>query len=348
MSQNLSLFQKSGIALLVIAVFSAFGYAIQHTLSCLLLSFVLAYLFDPFVILLEKKGIRRIYGILILYTFLSILTFFSIFFLFPLLNIRWGLLVHEFPGYVQNFKSMTTDLRGQFGPEFAAEEWQWLVNYVQAGVDRLLSKFGAGVYDAASSVVFNFFNVLLAPVLAFFMLYYKREAREGILRWLPSAQRGFLVSVGHDINRSIGGFLKGQLLVSVIVALLSTIAMVLLKVNHPLFSGIFAGLASIIPFVGVILATIPPLFFAYAEYQSGVILLQICAVFSVIYFLEGYVIKPLIFKESMDLNPLVTIIMIMIFGELLGFWGILLAIPITGAIKIFCHHLRLADEAGGD
>lgn len=344
----MSLIQKSGIALLVIAVFSAFGYAIQHTLSCLLLSFVLAYLFDPFVVMLEKKGIRRIYGILILYTFLSIFTFFSILFFFPLLNLRWGLLVHELPSYVQRLKSMATDLSGNFSPTYAADEWQWLVNHVEAGADRLLAKLGAGVYDAASSVVFNFFNVLLAPVLAFFMLYYKKEAREGILRWLPSAQRDFLVSVGHDINRSIGGFLRGQLLVSVIVALLSTIAMILLNVNHPLFSGIFAGIASIIPFIGVILATIPPLFFAYAEYQSGVILLQICAVFSVIYFLEGYVIKPLIFKESMDLNPLVTIIMIMILGELLGFWGVLLAIPITGAIKIFCHHLRLADEAHGD
>ncbi|MHC1696646.1 MAG: AI-2E family transporter [Geobacteraceae bacterium] len=344
MPQNMSLIQKGGIAFLVLAVFSAFGYAVQHTLSCLLLSFVLAYLFDPFVLMLEKKGIRRIYGILILYTFLSILTFFCIIFLFPMLNIRWGLLVQEFPGYVQRFKSMATDLRGHFGPAFAAAEWQWLVNYVQAGADRLLAKFGAGVYDAASSVVFNFFNVLLAPVLAFFMLYYKRETTEGILRWLPSAQRDFIVSVGRDINRSIGGFIRGQLMVSAIVALLSTIAMIMLDVNHPFFSGIFAGLASIIPFVGVILATIPPLFFAYAEYQNGVILLQICAVFSAIYFLEGYVIKPLIFKESMDLNPLITIIMIMIFGELLGFWGILLAIPITGAIKIFCHHLRLADE----
>jgi putative permease len=176
------------------------------------------------------------------------------------------------------------------------------------------------------------------------MLYYKKEAMTGILRWLPSSQRDFLLAVGHDINRSIGGFLRGQLAVSAIVAIMSTVAMILLGVNHPLFSGIFAGLASIIPFIGVILATIPPLFFAYAEYQSGMILLQVCAVFSAIYFFEGYVIKPLIFKESMDLNPLVTIIMIMTLGELLGFWGILLAIPITGAIKIYCHHLRVADE----
>jgi putative permease len=345
MTQNMSSVQKTGITLLVLSILFVFGYAVQHTLSCLLLSFVLAYLFDPFIQMFERKGIRRIYGILVLYSFLSILALFCIIFLFPLLNIRWVMLVHELPGYVQRFKGMAVDLKGRFGTEYAAEEWQWLINYVQAGADRLLAQLGAGMYEAASSVVFNLFNLLLAPVLVFFMLYYKRDAMQGILRWLPSSNRDFLVSVGHDINRSIGGFLRGQLIVSGIVALMSTVAMFLLEVNHPLFTGIFAGIASIIPFIGVILATIPPLFFAYAEYQNGVILLQVCAVFSAIYFFEGYVIKPLIFKESMDLNPLVTIIMIMILGELLGFWGILLAIPITGAIKIYCHHLRIADEA---
>lgn len=62
MPQNMSLIQKSGIVLLLIDAFSVLGYAIQHTLSCLLLSFVLAYLFDPFVLMLEKKSIRRIYN----------------------------------------------------------------------------------------------------------------------------------------------------------------------------------------------------------------------------------------------------------------------------------------------
>ncbi len=347
MAHSTSLVQKIGVSLLVLAGFFAFFYVVQHTLSCLLLAFVLAYLFDPFVKMLEQRKVRRIYGILLLYTFLTILTFFCIIFLFPLLSIRWEILIHELPGYVQRFKQMALDMKGRFGPTYAAQEWQWLVDYVQAGADRVLAKLGAGIYAAASSVIFNLFNLLLAPILVFFMLYYKSETMEGILRWLPSSKRDFFAAVGRDINRSIGGFLRGQLIVSAIVALLSTVAMFVLDVNHPLFSGIFAGIASIIPFIGVILATIPPLFFGYAEYQSGAILLQICAVFSAIYFFEGYVIKPLVFKESMDLNPLVTIIMIMVLGELLGFWGVLLAIPITGAIKICGKHLRLADEAEG-
>lgn len=81
MTQNMSSVQKTGITLLVLAVLFVFGYAVQHTLSCLLLSFVLAYLFDPFIQMLERKGIRRIYGILVLYSFLSVLALFCIIFL---------------------------------------------------------------------------------------------------------------------------------------------------------------------------------------------------------------------------------------------------------------------------
>jgi len=345
MKHTTSSVQKIGNSLLVLGCLFAFSYVVRHTLSCLLLAFVLAYLFDPFVKTLENRGIRRIFGILVLYAFLTIVTFFCVIFLFPLLSIRWEMLVRDLPGYVLKFKQMALELKGRFGPAFAAAEWQWLVDYVQAGADRVLAKFGAGIYAAASSVFFNLFNLLLAPILVFFMLFYKKETMEGIIRWLPSSKKEFIIVVGRDINRSIGGFLRGQLIVSAIVALLSTVAMILLDVNHPIFTGIFAGIASIIPFIGVVLATIPPLFFGYAEYQSGIILIQVCAVFAVIYFFEGYVIKPLVFKESMDLNPLVTIIMIMILGELLGFWGVLLAIPITGAIKIYGLHLRLTEKS---
>jgi putative permease len=149
--------------------------------------------------------------------------------------------------------------------------------------------------------------------------------------------------MGREVNASIGGYIKGQLFVSLIVAILATIALFSLEIDYPLFNGVFAGLASILPFIGVIIATIPSLFFAYVKYQSGLIILKVIAAFAVIYFLEGYLIKPLVFKEAMNLNPLVTIIAVMAFGELMGFWGILLAIPIAAAVKIFSSHLRRGD-----
>jgi len=207
-------------------------------------------------------------------------------------------------------------------------------------MDNLLNKVGSGIYAAVGSVAFNLLNLLLAPILVFFMLFYKHYISVGITAWLPPRKREAILELGHEINASVGGYIRGQMFVSLIVAILATIALFCLNVDYPVLNGIFAGLASILPFIGVILATIPPLFFAYVKFQSGIMLIKVLVAFALIYFLEGYLVKPLVFKKSMNLNPLVTIIVVMAFGELMGFWGILLAIPIAAAIKLISTHFR--------
>lgn len=349
MTQNFTSIQRIGLTCFAVVAIILLGYAAEHTFSCLLLSFVITYLLDPFVVYLERRRVGRTHGILILYALLAVFSYFCVTILFPLVTSGWESLVLDLPVYYSKAEQMALDLKGRFGLSSSVQEWRWLVDSIQSGVDKILAHIGAGAYAAASSLISNLFNVLLAPILVFFMLFYKNQTLAGIKRWLPTSQQGFLMAVGREINDNVGGYIRGQLIVSVIVAVISSVAMLLLHINHPIFCGIFAGIASIIPFIGVLLATMPPLFFAYAEFQSGILLLQVIVAFAVIYFIEGYVIKPLVFKKSMDLNPLVTIVMVMLMGEMLGFWGILLGIPCAGAIKIFFTHLRReSDMAVGE
>ena len=330
---------------LAIAVLGAGAYALQHTVSCFLLSFVLAYLCDPFVVMLEQRKVSRISGIIILYLILGVVSLFFIVYLVPLITIRWEAFVKDLPLYLQKGKEIVGAWKDRFNPAYAHEEWRWLSDSVIAHLDAMMGKVGAGLYAAASRVAFNLFNLLLAPILVFFMLFYKHQIIDGIVVWLPARHRDQIIAVGREVNASIGGYLRGQLIVSIIVAICSAIALFLLDVDNALLNGIFAGMASVLPFIGVIIATIPALFFAYIKFQSGIVLLKVIGVFALIYFLEGYLIKPLVFKESMDLNPLLTIIVVMAFGELLGFWGILLAIPIAAALKILSVHWRRGDFA---
>jgi putative permease len=329
------------VLLLSSAILFVGGYALRHTVSSFLLSFVLAYALDPFVSMLERKKIRRLYGILVLYTILSVFSFFIVAFLVPFVNIRWYALLADLPKYVQKGKVLLLDLAGRFQPAYATEEWNWLFDKVTESMDILLGKLGSGVYAAAGRMAFNLLNIILAPILVFFMLLYKKDIIAGITRWLPSEHRDTILELGREINASVGGYIRGQMVVSLIVAGFAAIALFYLSIDYPVLSGIFAGLASVLPFVGVILATIPPLFLAYVKFQSGVMLLKVLAAFALIYFIEGYLVKPLVFKKSMDLNPLATIIVVMAFGELMGFWGILLALPIAAAIKIVSNHFRL-------
>ncbi len=329
--------------IVVIAALFAIGSALQHTVSCILLSFILAYLFDPLLVAMERKRIRRVYGLAVLYAGLTVAAFFFFTFLVPPLSGRWFALVQEMPKYLQKAQTLILSYKMRMLPSTATDEWLWLVQSVSGQIDTFIGGIGGKVYAAATGLVFNLFNLVLAPVLVLFMLYYKQDVKTFIAGWLPSRHRESLLKLGCEINESVGGYLRGQIVVSAIVAVLAIVALVVLDVDYPVFNGIFAGFSSILPFIGVILATLPPLFFAYVKYQQGIILVKVVIAFSVIYFLEGYLIKPLVFRKSMDLNPLATIIVVMAFGELMGFWGIVLAVPIAAAFKVFTDHLRRGD-----
>lgn len=323
---------------LIIAV-----YAIRHTFSCFLLAFVIAYLLDPFVLHLERRKLPRVYALTVLYVILGVFSVFFIVFLVPLLSMRWESLVRDLPHYMQKVKEIAQNLEGRFEPAYATDEWRWLFSHLVGSIDDLLSRIGSGMYAAVAKVVFNLLNLILAPILVFFMLYYKQAVIAGTIAWLPTEKRDTILNVGREINASIDGYIRGQFIVSLIVAILATMTLIFLGVDFALFNGMFAGLASVLPFIGVILATLPPLFFAYVKFQSGLLIFKVIAAFALIYFLEGYLIKPIVFKGAMDLNPLVTIVAVMAFGEMMGFWGILLAIPIAAAVKVFTSHLRRGD-----
>jgi putative permease len=328
------------VLLLLAAILVAGGYALRHTVSTFLLSFVLTYLLDPFVVMLERKKLRRIYGIVILYAILGVIFFFSFTFLVPLIKDKWGTLPVELPKYVQKGKELFLGMSGKLQTGHGSQEWNWLIDKISGSMDVMFEKAGSGIYATAGKVAFNLLNIVLAPILVFFMLHYKGDIITGITAWLPADRRETFLELGREINASVGGYIRGQMVVSLIVAILSSVALFYLDVDYPVLNGLFAGFASVLPFIGVFLATIPPLFFAYVKFQSGLVLLKVLVAFAVIYFAEGYLVKPLVFKKSMDLNPLATIIVVMAFGELMGFWGILLALPIAAAIKIVSSHVR--------
>ncbi|HTP64775.1 MAG TPA: AI-2E family transporter, partial [Geobacteraceae bacterium] len=249
-------------AIFVMAALIAAGYAIRHTFSCFLLAFVLAYLLDPFVKFLGRYRISRVHGIVILYIILGIISVFFIIYLVPLFNLRRAALIHSLPLYLQKVKEIVKGWEVSLGQDYGSEEWNWLLDNLVGGMDNLFSRIGSGVYAAVTRVVFNLFNLILAPILVFFMLFYKGEIKSWITVWLPADRRDAFIDMGREINASIGGYLKGQVIVSLIVATLVTGALFGLDVDYPLLNGIFAGLASVLPFIGVILAALPPLFLA--------------------------------------------------------------------------------------
>lgn len=330
-------------SILLLCLLAAAGYALQHTISCFLLSWIIAYLLDPLVVKAEERGMKRMFALALLYAVLAVLTVFFLTFIVPKLTMSWDAFLRDLPLYIQKIKLIALEWKARIPDRYGAEEIQWLLDKISANVDTTTEKAGAWAYGFAGRIFFNLFNIVLSPILVFFMLYYKQTVIETLSSWIPEDSRDIILGIGQEVNSSIGGYMRGQVIVSIIVAVLVSLALFVINIPHPIFCGIFAGAASILPFIGVIIAILPALFFAWFQYQSAAVIIKTAIAFVVIYFLEGYIVKPLVFKKSMDLNPLVTIIMVMALGELLGFWGILLALPIAAAIKITWGHVIKGD-----
>jgi len=330
-------------AMLFLCLLAVAGYALQHTISCFLLSWIIAYLLDPVLMALEKRGTKRILSLALMYVVLGVMMIFFTMFIVPMVTINWDNFVRELPLYIQKTKQLALEWKSRLPSQHGSAEIQWLIDTLSGNINKAAEKAGLMAYSFATRIFFNIFNIVLSPILVFFMLFYKGIIMETITSWLPDNRRGIILNIGHEVNDSIGGYLRGQVAVSIIVSLLASAALYSMDIPLPFSCGIFAGIASILPFIGVIIAVIPAFFFAWIKFQTFSMLVNIGLVFAVIYFLEGYIVKPLVFKKAMNLNPLVTIIMVMALGELLGFWGILLALPIASAMKIAWGHFINGD-----
>lgn len=329
--------------ILLLGLLAASGYALQHTISCFLLSWVIAYLLDPLVVRTEERGLKRIYALGLLYVFLGLLTIFFFTFMVPKLTMGWNGFINDLPLYMQKIKLIVTEWKSQLPDRYGSDEIQWLLDKLSANIDAAVETAGTKFYGFGTRIFFNIFNIVLSPILVFFMLYYKETVIETLASWIPERHRDLVLAIGQEVNSSIGGYLRGQVIVSIIVGLLASLSLFFMDIPHPIFCGVFAGIASILPFIGVIIAVLPALFFTWFKFQTLSALAKTVIAFAVIYFLEGYIIKPVIFKKAMNLNPLVTIIIVMALGELIGFWGILLALPVASAIKIAWGHIQQGD-----
>lgn len=326
-------------AIVLGAVLILAGYGLRHTISCFLLSFVIAYLMEPLIVLLESKRFKRVHAITLIYLVMGVITIFCLMFLLPMLTINWSNLLQNLPQYLQQLKLLLADWQSRLPTHYGTEEIRWLTDKLTGNLDTMLQTVSSWFYDFIGGVVFNVFNIILSPILVFFMLYYKWPIIDTLKSWIPPQYQALVLTISHEVNDSIGGYVRGQALVSIMVALTLIPALYLLDIPNPILCALFAGAASVLPFIGVILAML----LAWLKFGTSAILFKVLLVFSIIYFLEGYLVKPLIFKKSMDLNPLLSIIMVMAFGELMGFWGVVLALPLTAAIKIAWEHWLSGD-----
>lgn len=336
--------------IIALAVMIGAGYFLSHTFSALLTSLVLAYLINPLLNYVERRGFDRFTALALLYGIAAFIAFLASLVFIPYLGHQFDALVGAFPSYIKTLQTGLETWRLELAGYYGGEESAWLLERTEQAMAQVSEAVsGLGMLQL-KKILFAAFNLVLAPIMVFFMLLYKESAKDFIKRLVHHRERQHLLELGRDINRSLEKFLVGMFFDCLIVGTLTSVALALLGVEFPVLNGMFAGFASIVPFLGAMLSVIPPALIGYAQSGDIWIIPKVCAVYFVInVIIEGNLVKPLVMRHTLRLNPLGVIFAVMAMGEMLGFWGIVLAIPAAAVVKICTTEIRsVLARSGGE
>ncbi len=235
-------------------------------------------------------------------------------------------LVADLPDLEAKFNVMeenvTTFLRKYVGLT-KAERTQ----FFKSGLTNL-SGYATGFLASTTNVISLIIQI---PIYVFLFLIYRDRFKAFFESMLPSAEE---FTWKKEVEKVIQGYISGLLLVTLIIAVLNTIGLMILGIEHAIFFGILSGVLTVIPYVGIFIgATLPVLMALLTKdsiwYAGGVI-----AIFSTVQFLEGNFITPRITGSKVSINALAAIVALLIGGKMLGIAGMILAIPALGVLKI--------------
>jgi predicted PurR-regulated permease PerM len=182
------------------------------------------------------------------------------------------------------------------------------------------------------SLLSQLFSILLAPVLAFYLLRDICRFKEDFFSLIPHRWQNDIVILTGEINKVLDSYIRGYLLVCLIVGVLTGTAMFLLGVEFALILGLFAGLTELIPYLGPFIGALPAVLLALLK--SKWLAVKVILAFLFIQQLEGNVISPKILGDRVGLHPLAVILTLVVAGKLFGLPGMLLAVPSAAVIRI--------------
>lgn len=313
-------------AVLVIALAFA-AFLIRDIFLVMLVSIVIASAVEPGAVWAKRRGIPRLPAILGIYI-LSAVAFAGLFYflLLPLFG-EISNLISQLPDYADNFSGGTP-----LGSNLNLGD---LVDQI----NNALLSFSQGLLSSVTL----FFGGVTSFVLIVILSFYLAVQEDGVGKFLrivtPWKQEKYILDLWNRSRQKIGFWMQGQLLMSVIVAVLVYLGLLLLGVPHALLLALAAGLFEIIPLFGPILAAIPAVVLGFNDGGTSMALL-VTGLFVIIQQFENQLIYPLVVKKVVGVPPMVSILALLIGAKLAGFLGIVISVPLAAIFIEFISDLE--------
>lgn len=316
-------------------------YALRSVLMPFVAGILLAYLLDPLVDKLQKCKMSRLTATLLVCLLSIIIIVPALAFLGGMIENQITLLIKTTPKYLTLIMEKLRPTLITLADRFPELQQNNIEEMVKANIGNSL-KFVGRVLKALVSNSFALINlislILIMPVVTFYMLRDWNTFVKKFEELLPKKSKKSIMETLQEINTIISGFIRGQISVCIILGLFYSIGLKLVGLDLGLLVGFIAGIISFIPYVGSITGFILGIVLAFAQYGDISHVLYVIAVFMCGQFLEGNFLTPKLVGESVGLHPVWVMFALLAGGVLLGFLGLMLAVPVAAIIGVLVRH----------
>ncbi|HTY26050.1 MAG TPA: AI-2E family transporter [Desulfomonilaceae bacterium] len=313
---------------------------LRSVTTILMVTFIVAYLLDPPVRRLASWGLGRPLSALLMLIigFSVILALLLV--IIPKAFEEISAFSAKVPHYMSGLQGLVVQAADSLGitlprdwPDFLnliAERGKQYLPRMAEITSRVISIF----FKSTIQIISTIFFILLIPVITYYLLVSFDRIKKGIVDLIPPYVREPVVAKLREIDLVISGFVRGQLTIALILGLLYTLGFLLIGIDLPVVLGVISGILWIVPYVGTLFGLISGSLMALAKYGDLLHVLYIIGWIAAVQLVEGYFLTPRIVGHAVGLHPVVYIMALIVGANLFGFAGLLVAIPVTAALKV--------------
>jgi predicted PurR-regulated permease PerM len=324
------------------AVLIALLYFLSPILAPFLFGAILAYISNPLVSWLERHRVRRALGVVLVMLFVGGLFVVLLLILLPLFIKEVRLLSERLPGFLEHLNdNLVPWINARFGVElqFDLAALTKLVGDNLQGADGLGMKLLSSLRIGGLAVLGFVVNLLLVPVVLFYLLRDWNGLLAQVETLLPRRWHPQLSGIAREIDAVLAEFLRGQIAVMVLMSALYVVGLWLAGLEFALPIGIITGMLVFLPYVGMLIGLLLATVVALMQSPSLSGVIPVWIVFGIGQTLEGTLVTPFLVGKRIGLHPVAVIFALLAFGQIFGFFGVLLALPASAALLVGLRHL---------
>ena len=314
--------------LLFFLVISFFG----SILTPFMISIVVAYLLVGMQKKIQSYDVSANVALIITFSVFIITGAALLIWLVPLLYIQLQAFILDVPNLINNFLDFISGLPAKFPDLVSSEQisifFQAVSEEVSAIAQNIVKSSISGIQSATTFLLY----IILFPILVYFFLFDRKNIIEGFIKIIPG-KREMLTNIWAEMDIQLSNYVRGKTIEIFIVGIAAAIIFASLGLKYSALLSVLVGLSVIIPYVGAFLVTIPIVVVGLLQFGLGTEFYLLIGLYLLLQALDGNLLVPIIFSETVKLHPVVIILAVFIFGSMFGFWGVFFSIPIATFIK---------------